>query len=347
MLDLECFVISGLTCRSTSAAEMAFLFKERHREGAAYDYPLGGSQALVDGLVRGLRKFGGTLSLRTRVQELIVEDGRVAGVRLEGGRELRASRSVVTNASVWDTMRLLPPPGEGGALAPAIAAARAHVGAKTHAGSEQGAPACGSFMHLHVGIDASGLPPPEELGIHHMVVRDWELGVEGDLNVFNVSIPSCLDPSLAPEGKHVVHIYGAANEPYAEWAGLERGSAEYEAKKAEKGEILWKALERVIPDVRQRAEVSMVGTPLTQRHFVNRHEGTYGPAFDVTQRNLYGSDLPPGCDTGIEGLLACGDSCFPGIGVPAAAGSGFIVANTLVPFTKQLELLRQPIGLNV
>jgi len=341
MLDLECFVISGLTAKETSAAEMAFLFRERHREGAEYDYPLGGSQALVDALVRGVRKFGGSVTLRAPVERFLVEDGRVAGVRLADGRELRARRKVVTNASVWDTMRLLPPPGEGGELDAAIAAARAHV----LGGDGEGAPACGSFMHLHVGIDAAGLP--EDLGIHHMVVRNWDLGVEGDLNVFNISIPSALDPSLAPPGKHVVHIYGAANEPYEEWAHLERGSEEYERKKAEKGEILWAALEKAIPDVRERAEVAMVGTPLTQQRFVGRCNGTYGPAADVTQRNLYGDDLLPGPDTGIAGLMAVGDSCFPGIGVPAAAGSGFYVANTLAGVGQQRELLREGIGANV
>ena len=77
MLDLECFVISGLTAKETSAAEMAFLFRERHREGAEYDYPLGGSQALVDALVRGVRKFGGSVTLRAPVERFLVEDGRV------------------------------------------------------------------------------------------------------------------------------------------------------------------------------------------------------------------------------------------------------------------------------
>ena len=35
----------------------------------------------------------------------------------------------------------------------------------------------------------------------------------------------------------------------------------------------------------------------------------------------------------------CGDSCAPGIGVPAAAASGMITANTLVPVRKHLQLL--------
>jgi phytoene dehydrogenase-like protein len=38
------------------------------------------------------------------------------------------------------------------------------------------------------------------------------------------------------------------------------------------------ALEQIIPDVRDRAEVSLVGTPLTHERFLRRQRGTYGPA---------------------------------------------------------------------
>ncbi len=40
--------------------------------------------------------------------------------------------------------------------------------------------------------------------------------------------------------------------------------------------MLWKAVERVIPDIRQRAEISFVGTPLTQERYLRRAKGTYG-----------------------------------------------------------------------
>lgn len=48
--------------------------------------------------------------------------------------------------------------------------------------------------------------------------------------MFIVSIPTVLDPSLAPEGKHLVHIYTAGNEPYKLWEGMKRGSPEYEVR---------------------------------------------------------------------------------------------------------------------
>lgn len=46
------------------------------------------------------------------------------------------------------------------------------------------------------------------------------------------------------------------------FAGLERGSPEYEALKEERSQVLWRAVERVIPDIRQRTEIQMVRDPV-------------------------------------------------------------------------------------
>lgn len=48
------------------------------------------------------------------------------------------------------------------------------------------------------------------------------------------------------------------------------------ALQEERSQCLWQALERVIPDIRSRAEVALVGTPLTHERFVRRYKGTYG-----------------------------------------------------------------------
>ena len=52
-----------------------------------------------------------------------------------------------------------------------------------------------------------------------------------------VSIASVLDPTLAPEGKHVIHAYTPGNEPYGPWEGLQRGSPEYKALKEERSQV--------------------------------------------------------------------------------------------------------------
>jgi hypothetical protein len=66
-----------------------------------------------------------------------VENGKAVGVKLRNGGTLRARKAVVSNASSWDTLKLLP---EGSVPA---------EWRKERAGT----PECGSFMHLHLGID--------------------------------------------------------------------------------------------------------------------------------------------------------------------------------------------------
>merc|ERR1711957_82221 len=45
--------------------------------------------------------------------------------------------------------------------------------------------------------------------------------------------------------------------------------------------------------------------------------------------------------TPVDGLLRCGDSCFPGIGTPSAAASGVIAANTMAPVSKHIDMLKE------
>jgi hypothetical protein len=51
-----------------------------------------------------------------------------------------------------------------------------------------------------------------------------------------------------------------------------------------------------------------------------------------------GAARVPAAEGGVRGRR-CGDSCAPGIGVPAAAASGMIAANTLSSVKSQLALL--------
>ncbi|KAF8062760.1 CRTISO2 [Scenedesmus sp. PABB004] len=325
LIDLECFVLSGMLAKDTLTAEMAFMFMERSQGKGRIDYPMGGSEAIVAALVRGLQAHGGRLLLRSHVEQIVMQGGRAAGVALRprapgggaaGGREvIRARRGVISNASVWDTQRLLPH-----GAAPPEWRRRAEA-----------TPTCGSFMHLHLGIDATGLPPG--LDCHHLFVNDWA-DIEAPQNVCIASIPTQFDPDLAPPGKAVVHAYTAGNEPYAPWEGLDRRSPEYEALKNERSQVLWRALERVIPDVRERAELTLVGTPLTHERFLRRHRGTYGPAISAAGGAGWPSNATP-----VPGLTVVGDSTMPGIGIPAAAASGMIAANGLAPVWDHLRTL--------
>lgn len=296
---------------------MIYMFAEWYKPGCSLEYPLHGTGALVDALVRGLQKFGGRLSLRSHVEEIVVENNRAIGVKLRSGQFIRAKKAVISNASMWDTSNLLPK----------------EVLPKSYLDRINTTPQCESFMHLHLGFDAECIK--KDLGIHHIVVNDWSGGVDADQNVVLISVPSVLSPDLAPPGKHLLHAYTPGTEPFELWEGLDRRSAEYKQLKAERSEVMWRAVERALGPgfSREKCEVKLVGTPLTHKRFLRRNRGTYGPAIEA------GKNTFPGHSTPISQLYCCGDSTFPGIGVPAVAASGAIVANSLVSVSQHSQLL--------
>lgn len=77
----------------------------------------------------------------------------------------------------------------------------------------------------------------EDLGIHHIVVDDWNKGVDGEQNVVLISVPSVLSKNLAPPGKHILHAYTPGTEPFSLWEGMDRKSADYRRLKEERSEV--------------------------------------------------------------------------------------------------------------
>jgi all-trans-retinol 13,14-reductase len=144
-----------------------------------------------------------------------------------------------------------------------------------------------------------------------------------------ISIPSVWDKSLAPEGHHCIHSYTL--EPFAGWSR----DRHYAERKSVKSQPLYRALERVIPDIRERIVLELVGTPLTHSRYLRRYRGTYGPA------TAPGQGTWPSCSTPIPGLYRVGDTTLPGIGVPAVAASGILCANTLISPQAILDVLDQ------
>lgn len=316
-IDLLSFLLAGVKSDSILSAEMVYMFAEWYKPGGCLEYPLDGAAGIVDALVRGLEKFGGRISLQSHVEKIVVENDRAIGVKLRSGQFVHAKKAVVSNASMWDTLKLLPQ----------------EVVPKSYSNRINTTSQCESFMHLHLGFDAEGIR--SDLGIHHIVVNDWERGVDADQNVVLISVPSVLTPNLAPTGKHVLHAYLPGTEPFELWEGLDRKSAEYRNLKAQRSEIMWRAVERAVGPgfSREKCEVKLVGSPLTHQRFLRRNRGTYGPAIQA------GTDTFPGHSTPIPHLYCCGDSTFPGIGVPAVAASGAIVANSLVSVSQHSQLL--------
>lgn len=290
-LDLLCFLLSGLTSKGTITAEVAFMLEEWTNENATLEFPVGGSQALADALAGAVTRRHGRVYVSEHVEEIIIENETAVGVRTRKGKVIRCRKGVISNASTIDTSVLLPDGLDS-----------------TLTWSQQVAktPLNPSFMHLHIGFDATGL---EDLDMHHLVVNTWEGGVDSQQNVVLISIASVADDSMAPEGKHCLHAYYPATEPWDIWENLSK--EEYEKLKQQRSQALWNAVETVIPDIRSRVDVSLVGTPKTHARYLRRHKGSYGAAWRA------GKEQFPFGSTPWKQLYCCGDFTFPGIGLPA------------------------------
>ena len=355
--DYLAFALSGLDAAHTQAAPVAYMMSDLHKKGAVLDYPMGGMDSLIQALVSGLTKHGGELRLNAHVEKFWLEvnnkgGAECKGVVLAGGETIRARKGVVCNAPLWNMARILEDSiaEDDGPVAAAVQEVRAQANAMSMTSS---------FMHLHLGIPKDGLP--EALECHHSVLNLTD-DVTAEQNMVIISIPTVFDPSLAPEGYHVVHAYTAACDSFDPWQpylenGVDTGKVGnspnsmaaaaykkldgYSKLKDDKVQVLWDAVEKVIPDVRQRAKrkgsIVLVGTPLTHRRYNQRYRGTYGPA------PAPGKDVweLPGATTPIKRLLRCGDTTFPGIGLPGVAASGTIAANTIASVRAQTLLMQE------
>jgi len=334
-IDLMC-IFCGFPAKGAMTAHILYILERFFEEDAAFSVPIGGTSQLGETIQRGLEKFGGKLQLNAHVDEILVEDGRAVGVRLKNGNVVKARKAVVSNATPFDTVKMMPqqedePKG--------LTKWREDLGTL---------PRHGAISHLFLGVDAEGLDLSHIKDPAHLVVQDWDRSMQDSQNLCSFFIPSLLDKSVCPEGKHCIHVYSSGGEPYEPWEKLSPGSEEYEAYKKERVEVLFKAVERCIPDIRDRLEFSIIGSPLAHEAFLRRDRGTYGMAWaagsSAPQAGLLGKVLPfpfPNLKTPVDGLLRCGDSCFPGIGTPSAAASGAIAANTMTHVENHLQMLKE------
>ena len=123
--------------------------------------------------------------------------------------------------------------------------------------------------------------------------EDWEMGVRPSERRSRLdSLPA--RPDLAPPGSTFIHAY-TPETSLRFGQKLDRSSEEYSCKtSARRGNV--GSLREIIPDIRSRCEVTLVGHP-HPRTFLRRHRGSTGPEFGRVR-------LFPGPDHTFSGLFA-------------------------------------------
>ena len=263
-------------------------------------YPAGGSERFAQVLVDVIEARGGAVKLKTRVERIVIENGRAIGVVLADGRRV-AARAIVSNADVKRTFlelvgrAALPP-----RFADRIAAA---------------APGPSAFM-VHLGVDTV----PDCRPAMHLIDRG--VGVE---------VLTKVDPSAAPAGHSTVGIIKLMTNDEArawfpeassdDWKAL-RVSPEYEDKKRALADAMIAAAETALPGLSAHIVHRSEASPITYARYDRASDGAIYGVSDSGR--LRGAKSP------IRNLVIAGGATH-GPGVEAVAISGAQAAEALVP----------------
>jgi phytoene desaturase len=163
-----------------------------HRWGVYH--PIGGLNAISGSMAKVIGELGGVVRLNTPVQEIVVRDGRAAGLLLEGGETVEGDAVVINPDFAWAMRHLVKPEHR-----------RKYTDARLAAMEYS----CSTFM-LYLGLDRRFDLP------HHTIVfsQDYRRNVQeiveskrlpGDPS-FYVQNASATDPTLAPAGHSAVYV---------------------------------------------------------------------------------------------------------------------------------------------
>src|SRR5437588_2849320 len=277
----------------------------------------GGIGALAKHVQALFESQGGEVRLKTKVERILTEGGRVTGVELKGGDVITAP-IVVSNLDPGVTLTKLMDPE----AMPADLVAR--VGDVDHRAA---------YVQMHFALD--GLPEyaaPNDFmnspalqgslglfGSPEEMQRDWEdcrRGLVPQEPSMGLQIPSVYDPSLAPEGKH-------AASAFAMYFPVEVDRSEHDRLKDEMAERVITRLTRLAPNFR---DLIIRHTTFASFHFDTMF-GAPGGDFchGLLHPDLMGpfrpgpkgwNDMP----VPVDGLYLGGAGCYGGPGVTFIPG---------------------------
>ncbi|MGE0214760.1 phytoene desaturase family protein [Mycolicibacterium sp.] len=300
-----------------SAAALAFGLAVPDENATLIKKFRGGMGAVTEHLLLIFTSAGGELRLRSTVEEILVADGRAAGVRLEDGSTLTAPVVISAVAPDLTVTRLVDP-----AAVPADVRERfARVDHR------------GSYLQMHFALDGPPtfvepyeiLNDPEyqsAIGIFttpEELQQQWEDSRRGIVPAdpaIALQIPSANDPGLAPAGKHAVSAFSL-------WFPIEHSDASYGDLKNQMGQRVIDKITRLAPDFE--------GLILRHTTFTPKHMGTMfgAPGGDYCHGLLHPEQMGPNRPgpkgytdqpLPIEGLYLASAGCHGGPGITFIPG---------------------------
>jgi len=278
---------------------------------AALALPKGGMGAVTAALQRAAEVAGVTIRTGTSVTRVLIDSDRAVGVSLEGGEELRAP-VIVSGINPRTTFFDLVGPT---VLDTGFVRRIKHIRMR------------GNAAKLHLALDGlptfSGVAASEMAG--RLVIAPSVAYVETAFNpakygefssapAMEIIVPSVSDPSLAPNGRHVL----SAVVQYAPF-GLKAG---WNAGKNEFLKTVLTTLNTYAPGIGEHIVASELLTPADLEQTYRMPGGHWHHGELAVDQMLMLRPVPGVAqyETPIPGLYLCGAGSHPGGGVMGAAG---------------------------
>ncbi len=282
----------------------------------AWGFARGGMGAITQALARCLQSHGGEIRAEAEVQKVVVKQNRVTGVALANGDEVHA-RTVVSNMDVKRTFLKAMDAGD----LPA-----------TFVEQVKNFKIRGSSGKLNIALD--GLPEfpkvpkdcPALTGDMHFsdtmermerAYDDWKNGTWSHDPYLDCLIPSQIDPTMAPAGKHYMSVFVQYAPPYlktGEWDDQNRAAF---------GETVINQIADYSPNFKDLILHMEVRSPRDLENEVGLTEGNIFQG-ELTFDQLLFNRPVPGCAqyrAPVKDLYLCGSSAHPGGGVMGAPGA--------------------------
>ncbi len=289
----------------------------------------GGADTIIKAMTGVFTAKGGKLLLDAPVEAITLSGGKASGVRLADGRVLQASRAVISNVHPKLVFgKLLPKDAGRAAYERKIEAFRAGPGTMMIHLAVDGLPdwrageALKSFAYVHVAPD------------FEMMSRVYAQAMDGLLPsepALVVGQPTALDPSRAPDGKHVlwVQVRVLPADIRGDASG-EIAATEWDGAKDAYAERVLALLEIYAPGLRAKILGRSVFSPLDlERENPNLIGGDNLSGSHHLDQNFLFRPVAgySRYATPVKSLYCCGAATWPGAGT--GAGSGFMLAKML------------------
>lgn len=299
----------------------------RHRPGMAR--PRGGTGALVQSLLNLVKSHGGVVLTDQHVEKILIDDGRAVGVRVRGGTEYRANKGVISNIDAKRVFLQLMDEAEVNDADPNL---RERLERRIVNNNE-------TILKIDLALNEplrfEHHNHQDEYLIGSVLIADSVRHVEkahsdcslgkipDDDPSMYVVMPTRLDPSMAPEGKHTLWIEFFA--PYqiagAEGTGLKGTGWTDELKNKVADRVIDKIAD-YSPNIKNSIIARRVESPAELGERLGAYKGNYYHIDMTLDQMVFFRPLPELANykTPIDGLFLTGAGTHPGGSISGMPG---------------------------